>query len=362
MECHEAQPFVSALYDGQILSAEAGEHIQQCPACRARLRDYSEIDIELRLLASRMPGHAQKPVDLSPSVPLSRFLRWQAWTSSVLVPRLALVAGFAVIIGLLVGLDFVNAQNRGPWFQFQLRLPGQQSGTPAEPSSFRLAQGGYRNTFLYALPSGGVAAGMAVDDIQRGMVRLGLRARRYEGLLDSRAIKQELGDLNGHTYAYSPGQTLEVPVEGGGTLLLTGQVLQDRPPSLAWGLPVSPGPDQLILTHPTLARGDTLLRHLDACAMTINRTQTLSLYVPKEGLFVFSLHPLNRAVQGDATWAQLRFRVGSDEYTLFSASPITGGDQPRPIWVYRDANYVPPTDLNVPLLGVSDASSSNSPR
>jgi hypothetical protein len=362
MECHEAQPFVSALYDGQILPAEAGEHIQQCPACRAQLRDYSEIDIELRLLASRMPERTQKPVDLSPPIPFSRFLRWQTWTSSVLVPRLAVAAGLAVIIGLLVGLDFVHAQNRGPWFQFQLRLPQQQNGTLAEPSSFRLAQRGYRNTLLYAQPNGGVAAELAVDDIQRGMVRLGLRARRYEGALDSRVIKQELGDLNGHTYVYAPGQTLEAPVEGGGTLLLTGQVLQDRPPSLAWGLPVNPGPDQLILTHPTLARGDSLLRHFDACAMTISSAQTLSLYAPKEGLFVFSLHPLNRAVQGDATWAQLRFRVGSDDYILFSASPITGGDQPRPIWVYRDANYVPPTDPTVPLLGVGEGSSSNFPR
>jgi hypothetical protein len=362
MECLEVQPFVSALYDGEPILSEACEHIQHCPVCRAQLRDYSEIDVELRLLASAMQERTQKPLGIPQLVRFGRFLKWQGWTSAVLVPRLAIAAGLLVVVALVVGLGLVNAQNRGPWFQFQLRLPQQQNSTAGEPNSFLLAQARYRNTFLYAQPNGGVAAELAVDDVQRGMIRLGLRARRYEGLLDSRAIKQELGDLNGHTYVYSPGQTLEVPVEGGGTLLLTGQVLQDRPPSLAWGLPVNPGPDQLVLTHPALARGDTLLTHLDACAMTISSTQTLSLYAPKEGLFVFSLHPLNGAVQGDATWAQLRFRLGSDEYILFSASPISGGDQPRPIWVYRDANYVPSTDPNVALLGVSDGSSSNFPR
>jgi hypothetical protein len=307
-----------------------------------------------------MLEQAQTPVDLSPPVQFGRFLRWQTWTSSVLVPRLALAAGLVLIIALLVGLGLVNAQNRGPWFQFQLRLSQQQNSAPAESNSFLLAQGGYRNTLLYAQPNGGVAAELAVNDIQRGMVRLALRARRYEGLLDSRAIRQELGDLNGHTYVYSPGQTLEVPVEGGGTLLMTGQVLQDRPPSLAWGFPVNPNPDQLILTHPALARGRNLLADLDAGAMTINSTQTLSLYVPKEGLFVFSLHPLGGAVQGNATWAQLQFTLAGSEYTLFSATPISGGEQPRPIWVFRDDNYSPPCNPTLPFVatrGISSASS-----
>lgn len=360
MDCHEAEPFVSALYDGETIPPEAGEHIQHCLMCRAQLTDYSKIDAELRLLASTMEYGALKPPNISRPLRLSRFLKWQALTSHVRVPRLAIAAGLALILALVARLGLVNAQNRGSWFQFELHLAGQQSSAPGEPPSFLSAQAGYKDTLLYGEHGGGVGAVLAVDGVEAATVRLAIRARRFEGLLDSRVIARQLGDLAGHTYLYVPGQTLQIPVEGGGTLLLTGQVFQQRPLSLAWGFPVSPSPHELVFTRPALARGDDLLAHLEACAMTVTSSQIISLYIPKEGLFIFSLYPFDGAVQGDATWGQLKFSVGSDHYILFSASPITGGDQPRTVWVCREKSYLPPSTYPAaPFVSVSDLSSSD---
>lgn len=41
------------------------------------------------------------------------------------------------------------------------------------------------------------------------------------------------------------------------------------------------------------------------------------------------------AVKGVAEYAQARFTMDGEDYTLYSATPITGGPQPVRIWVLR---------------------------
>src|SRR5580693_3036944 len=52
MKCEEAAKFVSALYDGATVPPVAAEHIGACETCRRRLKEYAEIDAELRRVAS----------------------------------------------------------------------------------------------------------------------------------------------------------------------------------------------------------------------------------------------------------------------------------------------------------------------
>src|ERR1700722_13195618 len=52
MRCEEAGEFVSAICDGESIPASAAEHVGQCEICRCRLKEYSEIGAELRLVAS----------------------------------------------------------------------------------------------------------------------------------------------------------------------------------------------------------------------------------------------------------------------------------------------------------------------
>jgi chromosomal replication initiator protein len=52
MKCEEAREFVSALHDGESIPSVAAEHIGACETCRGRMKEYAEIDAELRRLAS----------------------------------------------------------------------------------------------------------------------------------------------------------------------------------------------------------------------------------------------------------------------------------------------------------------------
>ena len=63
MNCNEAEPFVSVLYDGEPLPAEVANHVDGCPNCHARLRSYCEMGAELRLMASKAP-HPTPPFAL----------------------------------------------------------------------------------------------------------------------------------------------------------------------------------------------------------------------------------------------------------------------------------------------------------
>ena len=53
------------------------------------------------------------------------------------------------------------------------------------------------------------------------------------------------------TVHYKPGEALAIPVEGGGTLYLKGDVL-DHQPRIAFGQPLEPSAEKLIVRSPVL--------------------------------------------------------------------------------------------------------------
>jgi hypothetical protein len=70
MNCGEAAEFVSTFCDGETIPRAAAEHIGECKACHAQLREYAEIGAELRRVASLRPMEASysyrcQPLDLS---------------------------------------------------------------------------------------------------------------------------------------------------------------------------------------------------------------------------------------------------------------------------------------------------------
>jgi len=52
MKCDQAAEFVSALCDGETILPAPAEHIGSCVECQQRLREYLEMGVELRRLAS----------------------------------------------------------------------------------------------------------------------------------------------------------------------------------------------------------------------------------------------------------------------------------------------------------------------
>jgi hypothetical protein len=347
MECPEAQSFVSVVYDGEPVAEEAAEHISGCGSCRQQLHEYAAMGAELRLAGSRRADRLPVPAWLASAAPRRRFLAARALTARVNVPWLAVGLCAAVILALSIGINLVRAQSPALWFQFQL-YPADMARS--EPSPPRVAKSGYRESMAWFWNTQNTGASgfvnkvgsiVSVVDVQSGRVRLAVRARHYQEHPMPRLLERDLGNLKGHEYTYVPGQTLQIPIEGGGTLLLRGEVSEHQP-TLAWGYPLEPGANQMILSHFMLVRDQQVLAPLSGMSTMIGeRENRIYLYVPRHGLFTFALQPFAGAVRGTASWSEANFTIDDHHFYLLSGSPITGGDQPHNIWVSLQGDYLP---------------------
>jgi hypothetical protein len=149
-------------------------------------------------------------------------------------------------------------------------------------------------------------------------------------------MERILANTRPQEFSYVPGQTLEIPVEGGGKMSVKGQVFHLRPSFSADWFPVTPGADQIVLSKAALVRGSEFLGELAQGVSAGAADPAIAIYVPQEGVFVFTLKPHEGAVEGVTEFGRAHFKIGGQDYILFSATPITGGPQPREFWVFRD--------------------------
>ena len=358
MECLEAQPFVSVLYDGRRVPDDAAEHIGGCTACRRQLHDYAAIGAEMRLAASRSADGLPMPAWLRSAEPRGRFLAVRALTAHVTVPRYAVGLAAGVILAVSIGLNLIRAQTPVLWFQFRI---GPADSPSVESHPPHVVKSGDRKPMisLWPIPSTGASSSVSgvgvivsVLDIQSGRVRVAARARHYPEPPSPESVEHDIGDLKGHEYAYVPGQTLAIPVEGGGTFLLSGQVFEQQP-KLAWNLPLEPAANQLILRNFALIRDKEVLSPVMGwCAIIEEKDKGISLYLPGQGLFTFALQPFEGAVKGEANWSEAKFKIDGHRFYLLSGAQITGGDQPHDVWVSLKADYVFPKEPDRGRLGI----------
>lgn len=100
---------ISDLYDRELVSPEAAEHISDCAECRGRLHDYAEIGAEMRLLASR--ALLEAPAALPELRPLTRRWDWaRGWVAPVLVPRYVAAPMLFAILALSIGLGLAQTR------------------------------------------------------------------------------------------------------------------------------------------------------------------------------------------------------------------------------------------------------------
>jgi hypothetical protein len=343
MTCVEVEPYVSVLFDGEPVPLEAASHINLCPSCRDRLHAYAEIGAEIRLMAS-----ATEPVSVVPKELLIRMhSRRHNWLNflrgRILMPRFAIVAmALAALAIIPAGWTLVHAQGKPLWFQFQL---GPQ--TPQQNQQFNVAKAGFDDRIAWvfipenkALPAGSgqvtvnlIAAHVAVRSIQNESVKVALAARNFaQAHVFSRTMQQQLSNLPMQEFSYIPNQTLSIPVDGGGTLTMRGEVV-DHQPKFAWGFPVEPYPDQLVLRSPILLEGDRVVANQPGGITMADGASQAVVPSPGLGKFSFSLQKLPGSVEAKANWSYLTFKLGTKHYQLTSGSQICGGDQPRTVWV-----------------------------
>jgi len=344
MECQEAGNFVSPLHDGETVPKEAAAHIGVCRNCKERLLQYAQMSTELRLLAHTAP----EDIPPLPNLP-SRGWQWtRSLTARALVPRLALALGIVAVVGLSLGLVLMRAQSAGFWFQFDVNNPETQGSVGG------LLQAGEpaRDMFVSQGPHKWVAFEIRAPRVETDVVKLVVRARaiepapgseeektaKYQAPMMPQVMTKILAGAPFQELEYKPGQTLEIPVEGGSKVLLSGQVYHLRPSFSAEWFPVTPKPDEIVLSQAALVRGNQFLGEVQGSGSARSENSAVGICVPELGAFVFALKPFDGAVQGLAEFGQVHFKMDGDEYTLFSATPITGGAQPREIWVYRHPN------------------------
>src|SRR5690348_2048001 len=350
MNCHDAQPFVSAMYDGELVPEDAAGHIASCPACRNALRDYARIGAELRLLAA--VERDTDPAPLGDLPPKRR--RWaRRLTGRVLVPRFAIGLALITILGLSLGLGFVRGQGPGPWFQYEV------SGPERRGTSGNVLQAGEYGGGEFTLSAGSrlTLYQIKVIDVRNESVEIDVRARKFTIEPDASAgkfviapdghrasvksdqdIERILASATPRRFDYKPGQKLQIAIDGGGTLMLTGKVYKIRPNFWAPEYVINPAPNEIALSDPAMVRGQEFLGNIAGSASATGGNSAIGACVPPVGAFVFALKPFPGAIQGIAEFGRARFSVGGQDYTLFSATPITGGQQPRSIWIYRAPN------------------------
>jgi len=224
MECSEIRPFISAVHDGEIVPKAAADHIGTCETCSQRLRDYAEIGANLRLQASLASESDPKPLWASPPA-RSRRAHWKhLLTGRVLMPRFALGLGLLVILALSSGLGVIWA-GHGEQFQFQINSPGN-SGSMG--GSFDVGDVG---TVQLGAPAshGFWVAKFKLLGVENGVVRLDVQNHNFESEPKTTQLRQAFASAAHHVYEYVPGQTLDIPVEGGDTLTLVGTLLEKQP-------------------------------------------------------------------------------------------------------------------------------------
>jgi hypothetical protein len=336
MTCIEAEPHVSAVCDGEPISAEAAEHIGTCAACRATLADYAQIGTELRVAAA-MDSKALPGLEL----PQRRRAFDFVWRR-VPVPRFALAALIVAVVAAGVSVRFVSAQQRPLWFQFGYTLD------PDGPiSHYRVVKAGFDQTGGMMMAVNGALLSTAlrirVESVSNDDVVLRCRAVPGNTELTSDGSRQtgtmrapdEL-PLNGAPAVhYRPGQQLAIPIEGGGAVYLSGDVYEQQP-KIAFGIPLEPPPNQLSMRGPVLISEGRVLAEMSGGGATALPGHAVSVGAGNDGTFIFALKPFAGSVQGQIEWGQMTFTLDGRRFHLVAAGPLANGEQPRPVWVRHD--------------------------
>ena len=266
------------------------------------------------------------------------------------VPRFALAGLLASLVLAMVTASLVLAQTRPLWFQFAY-------GFQEDPQFYKVARKGYDEPVaLMGMVNGtpvGAKLRIHVESISTDGVVLRIRAVSAgleptpQGFKFAPELTKDVSLGGISTIIYKPGQLLTIPVEGGGTLYLKGDVL-DHEPQIAFGLPLEPSSTEIVLRWPVLTSGNQLIGDLRGASSVANISDSgIRFGCGQRGVFTFALRSFPGAVKAEANWGEVTFNLDGRFYRLMATAPITSGEQPRTVWVRHD----PDDRESAPFLG-----------
>lgn len=370
MNCEETAEFLSALYDCQKIPEQAARHIEACKRCQELLREHAVMGVELRRMSSLAP--AQMTEGRWKTVPPSSSWGWRpARWRFVRIPTLAFVSLLAVVLGLGSGLAVMRARSGMLPNDAPVSRVLTVTLTPTEGEAFRCLLDVTAKTsgcsFAGAIKTGEFSGSLRVISDNGERVQLGIRTgftprppvapgRTYTVSVSLDSIL----NLPERAYWLTPGQPLEIPIDGLGTGRITARALSYIPSLVtSGGEQLLPAPNQLRVFSPALLKEGKLEFELQGYASADDKSEGVSVYSPGKGRYLLSLTPLEGSVQGFVNENQVKFIFNGVSYMFLTAAPITGQ---RSIWILREPSYKPSSGVrgardDRPLVEPVDVSS-----
>lgn len=347
IDCRTMAASISALHDGERILPEEAQHIAECAECSRRLREYSEMGAELRLLSARtVPSIATlSGLPSQSDLTARRGWRWPALlTGRTVIPRAVAAAAAFVIIALSISFAVfvVHAQVEGPWVQLSFTVTPDRANGARGMTGIVQSTGTPRGAFVIRGATEAVAFTLRTVEVREATAHVEVGVRGFSTPINVRTAKELVKQIPPKDYWLIPGQTIQIPVEGIGLLSVNSRISEARSALEVWNDPPV-ADDQLRLDRPVVLRGKEVI--LEGAGGTVSATVgqhgALTYYVPGEGRLLIALEPFENAIEGVADGSVMQFQESGVNYRIFSRQAITGGDQPRRIWIRHDAGYLP---------------------
>jgi len=354
MNCDHAAEFVSALCDGETIPSAAAEHIGSCGECQKRLREYIEMGVELRRLAS---------IDVVVSGPAPEWKReprtvanyWRKGWETMRIPRFAfaLLVGAILVLGSSLAIIKVRARSEG-----SVALLAIDFGS-GKPSGCLLAIDDKKADSCGGIhPAGTTQVGYRIDlqGHDGNRLQLAIRAKTHTPTNTpvDRFTTGDLEDAPQQQVWFEPGETTQIEITPGITMSLTGQWTDHIPSFAAQGdsHDLDPGPNELRMLGPLLLQGKTVAGDMSGSIAWVDKPdRAVDVYMPTAGRFLVSLMAAKGAVSAKVHMNRISFTLDGKDYVFVTGAPVSRGER---VWVLRDANFKPDDQLKGGYIGTVD--------
>jgi len=337
MKCEEAAEFVSALCDGERISQAAAEHVGACEVCGARLKDYLEMGVELR----RMASLESLAVARARTCEREHRIAWRWWTKgweTMRIPKLAfaLLLVAAVVLGSGLAIMKAGAHTQGPVLMLTAR--------PAvgNPVRCALSTVDKNAAFCAHLDPGQHIYAFRIISVDGDRIELGVRAQ-FASAVETPGMHtttlQDVYDLPEVRYWFEPGEKLGVDVPGSGQMTVTGELMDHMPSLISANSELDPKQGELRVVSPVLIRDQRVVFDFEGFSGTVTeKDKGVAIYTPNEGRWLLSLSPLEGAVPGRNWLSRISFEMNRKPYAFLMAAPVARNET---IWVLHEPEYRP---------------------
>ena len=355
MTCKEAVEFVSAFFDGEIIPPDAAIHIGACEACKLLLRDFAEMGAELRHVASIEITQPAPSLHLEPQARRPLTL-WPKGRETMKIPKFAFALLILAVVALASSLTVIGvaAHSSGNVLVLNVERSGQDH---PYTGVFDTTRSGPQPWAVIGRMNQKIA-GFQFELLARSgdRVQLGFRSKANPLSADghNRMGVAEVRSQPQSQYWFEPGQTLQIEMQGVGTLAVTGEWMDHTPvfyhnPALM-GETMDPNAGELRLVSPLLLRNRQEIAEIGDSAKATTPGDAIQVYIPPQGRYLLSLEPMQGAVEARVRLNCITFELNGQENVFVSGAPVA---RAHTVWVLDEPDFKPPSP-RVPAFVSSD--------